>query len=293
MTKSTFLHLRLPFSLFLLPIFLLAASLAPEIDWRNFALAFAAFHLLLYPAANSFNSYYDRDNGSIGLLETPPPVEKELLAVSLLLDLLALLLGLLVSWRFAAGLAVYSVCSKLYSHPGIRLKRRPVASLLGIGLVQGGLCFVLTLDAVQPHGGIRLPNAEQCLAALLCSLTLFGFYPLTQIYQHEEDARRGDKTISLLLGTRGTLILSGTLCGSAAFGFLLLLARFQGLATAGLFLAALLPATAYFLLWTRRCLRDPKAADYRSAMRLSFLGTMGMNVFCALLLGESLGLLQL
>ena len=99
-TKSTLLHLRLPFSFFLMPVFLFAVSVSPVVDLLPLCLSFFILHFLIYPASNSFNSYYDRDEMSIGGLEKPPPVTKELLHVSLILDGIALVLSLFISWQF-------------------------------------------------------------------------------------------------------------------------------------------------------------------------------------------------
>jgi 1,4-dihydroxy-2-naphthoate octaprenyltransferase len=75
---STFLHLRFFFSVFLLPVFFFALSQVPEINWNNAILTFIIWHLLVYPASNGYNSFFDKDEGSIALIEKPPPVDKSL-----------------------------------------------------------------------------------------------------------------------------------------------------------------------------------------------------------------------
>ncbi len=283
MTKSTLLHLRIPFSFLLLPVFLLAACLAQRIDWLNFALAFAIIHLLLYPAANSFNSYYDKDASSIGGLENPPPVDRSLLAASLLLDAMAVLLGLLISWEFSAALLVYGLCSKLYSHSATRLKKRPVASAIGIALGQGALCFMMSYYGVQEGGEAFAPPLEPLLLAAISSLALLGVYPISQVYQHEEDARRGDLTLSMLLGVKGTFVFSGAVLLVSGLMLFLCLLAYQGTFSAILLLALAAPAAASFLKWGRECLADPAKALYRPAMRTLLLGATGMNILCAAL----------
>jgi hypothetical protein len=78
-SKSTLLHVRLPFSWFLLPVYMMALTFAPSIDLKNAALVFVMLHIFLYTASNGFNSYYDRDKESIGGLRNPPPVTSDLL----------------------------------------------------------------------------------------------------------------------------------------------------------------------------------------------------------------------
>ncbi|WP_332914364.1 hypothetical protein [Algoriphagus boritolerans] len=47
------------------------------------------------------------------------------------------------------------------------------------------------------------------IPGLLTSLMLWGNYPLTQVYQHREDTRRGDQTLSITLDQGDVFLLSG------------------------------------------------------------------------------------
>ncbi len=104
---------------------------------------FAIVHLLLYPASNAFNSFYDRDEGSIGGLEFPPPVSRHLLYTALILDLVAITLGWFVTPWFALLLAFYGFNSKAYSYDRIRLKRFAVFSWILVGLGQGAITIIM------------------------------------------------------------------------------------------------------------------------------------------------------
>jgi len=284
MTRSTFVHLRIPFSYFLMPVFLLAACLADKVDWMNFAISFAIIHLLLYPASNAFNSFYDRDTASIGCLKNPPKVENELLTVSLALDALAVVAGFLVSWQFAVAILFYAICSKIYSFDKTRLKRRPIASWLGTALVQGGFIFLVANFAVQPPGGFPVPVPSQkiLLAAGIVTVFLMGFYPTTQIYQHAEDEKRGDRTMSMLLGTRGTFIFTGLTLLAASFLSCMLFGHCYDGKTLLLFILMQMPSAAYFAAWYVSFLKDNGRADYDHVMRFNVISATGMNLFCIL-----------
>lgn len=68
---------------------------------------------LVYPASNGYNSYFDKDEKSIGGLKNPPPVNKGLYYTSLTLDLFALMLSYFkISPWFAGLLLVYGLASK-------------------------------------------------------------------------------------------------------------------------------------------------------------------------------------
>jgi len=283
-SKSTILHLRLPFFLFLLPVFLFALAISGNWQNQKTILVFFILHFLLYPASNSFNSYYDRDENSIGLLEKPPAVKKELLWVSLSLDALAVLLSIFIGWRFALAVFIYGMASKLYSHPRFRLKKRPIASLLWVGIGQGFCVFITVCQAVTkiPFHTLLL-NPEVLCAGLLGAAYLIGAYPMTQIYQHEEDKRHGDMTMSRLLGIRGTFIFTAIVYFLAAVGFILFfLLRSEGLKSL-LYILFQIPPVLYFLVWLVKTFQDEKKADYRHAMQLNFLSSISLNVFFGIL----------
>ena len=93
MTRSTLLHLRIPFSFYLLPVFLFAFSVSDNVSVSSLIIIAVSLHLFLYPASNGYNSYFDKDEESIGGLEKPPAVNKDLYWYSLLFDFVALGLG--------------------------------------------------------------------------------------------------------------------------------------------------------------------------------------------------------
>ena len=76
--KDTVKHLRLPFSLYLMPVFLFALSQADSINWPATLLSFLILHVLIFPSSNGYNSYQDRDETSIGGLKYPPKVSRNL-----------------------------------------------------------------------------------------------------------------------------------------------------------------------------------------------------------------------
>lgn len=282
-SRSTWLHLRVPFSFFLMPVFLFAWSISPDPEVWRVVLAFVILHFLLYPASNGYNSYYDKDEDSIGGLEKPPPVSKELLYVSLFLDAAALLIGILLGGWFVLGLFIYGGVSKAYSNDRIRLKKYPVISWLIAGFFQGAFTFVMTYQAMNNTSLAEALQPVVLIAALLTTFILMGSYPMTQVYQHAEDARRGDLTMSRLLGIKGTFIFT-TLVFLAAVGayYLYFIAYFK-VEYFMMYVLCLSPGLVFFLWWFARVLQSESAVNFRSTMRLNFLTATGMNVFFLLL----------
>ena len=276
--------LRIPFSIYLMPVFWfgLSALRGPWSGWRA-AGVFAVLHLLAYPASNGYNSYYDRDEGSIGGLKAPPKVTPELLHLVWLFDALAVGGAALLSWPFAALLVVYLLISKAYSYEGIRLKKYPLLSTVVVVVFQGAFTFLMTQVGAGAAPAQLLENTN-LLLALVSTLFLCGSYPLTQVYQHAEDGRRGDRTLSLRLGIRGTFVFAavGLLAGAAA----LVLAYWlrQEVRSLLIFLVATGPVVALFGRWTWAVWHDEAAADFEHTMRMNQVSSLCLSAaFVAIL----------
>ncbi|MEM8895006.1 MAG: ubiquinone biosynthesis protein UbiA, partial [Bacteroidota bacterium] len=159
MKRSTWLHLRIPFSFFLLPVFLFAVSILDQLDWWLAVIVGVILHIFLYPASNGYNSYFDKDEQSIGGLKNPPKVSKELYWISLLFDGIALAVGLWISWQFAVMLLVYGLVSKAYSHPSIRLKKMPIIGWITAGFFQGYFTFLMVIVGVAGNCTSAVSNS--------------------------------------------------------------------------------------------------------------------------------------
>jgi 1,4-dihydroxy-2-naphthoate polyprenyltransferase len=277
--RSTVQLVRLPFSIFLMPVFWFALSqVAPPRDWCRALLVFLILHLLVYPASNGYNSYMDKDSSAIGGLEHPLLPTRQLFVVTLGMDVLAVLLGLLISWYFTAGLLVYILASRAYSYRGIRLKKYPIIGWLTVATCQGALVFFLVYQG--SHHANAGPESLQAPieAMIISSLLLGGFYPLTQVYQFEADRRDGVKTLSMLLGYRGSFVFAGILYIIAflilAWYFLSTLQEreFYVLAT------CMLPVVVYFLIWAVKVWKDPAQANYANSIRMNLLGSICLNL---------------
>lgn len=280
LSRSTFLHLRFPFSFFLLPVWLFALTVSPNLDINGIVWSFITIHLLVYPASNGFNSYFDKDEKSIGGLKNPPPVKTELYFTSLLLDALALLLASwFVNLTFALLLFVYGLASKAYSHPAVRLKKYPILGWLTVVFFQGVFTFAMSYIGINRFSWENLWHARVVVPGLLTSLMFFATYPMTQVYQHEEDSKRGDRTLSLILGVRGTFFFAMGFFTIASAGFVYYFLTTYSLYYALVFLATQSPVVFFFLNWLVRVWKDPQQADHTSTMRLNLLSSICLNAF--------------
>jgi 1,4-dihydroxy-2-naphthoate octaprenyltransferase len=112
---------------------------------------------------------------------------------------------------------------------------------------------------------------------LLASLFLLGIYPITQIYQHEEDRKHGDRTLSMLLGKKGTLLFALLTLGGASLLLLLLYVDAGRWTAFWIFLFATLLAGAWLSRWLYKVVRDPSKADFRHTMWTNAILSLGLS----------------
>ena len=181
------------------------------------ALGLVLWVICLNGGTLALNSAHDNDEGDIAYLRQPPPPPRHLARFSLGLMFLGFLLASLLPGEFQAAYAICLVLSVLYSVPPVRLKAVPGADWL-INMVGFG---TLTPYAGWAATGLPLHSAAGVVLLGFCPL-FAALYPLTQIYQFEEDRRRGDRTLALTLGVKRSLLVS--LAAAAAGHCLFILA---------------------------------------------------------------------
>jgi 1,4-dihydroxy-2-naphthoate octaprenyltransferase len=277
-------HLRLNFNLFLSPIYLWGAVLAGgELADARRWLGFVSLHLFLYGGTNAFNSYYDRDEGPIGGLLEPPPVDAGLLRFSLIVQALGLPLALPLGWPFVLAWLTLFLVATAYSHPAIRLKADPYAALLAVALGQGGVGFVAGWLALWPEP-VSLLQPAALLGMLTTALILAGLYVVTQSYQVGEDRARGDRTLPVLLGVRRALL---TALAPLAFGGGIMAWwawRLVGVAWTLLLLALFLALGGWLLRWALRFDEGDVRGNFRRTMRFAGASSGGLSLLLLWLL---------
>lgn len=236
---------------------------------------------MVYPASNAFNSYFDKDEGPIGGIEKPLPVNIKLYYVANVIDLLAILFSLLFcNITFALAMAIYILISKAYSHPIVRLKKYPFLSWLIVGLFQGAVVY-LAVNQLINSDSTELFDQKSLLPAFLASCNLWAFYPITQIYQHEEDANRGDITMSLKLGIRGTFAFTACFFLLSTIGFFFYFKEPEVLfsKTFLMYLLFMGPALIFYNYWVFSTWYNPSKANFKNTMLMNLLGSVCLNLF--------------
>jgi 4-hydroxybenzoate polyprenyltransferase len=292
-SKSSWLHLRIPFSFFLLPIFLFSLSVSPNFNEPRIIWVFLIVHFLLYPASNGYNSYFDKDEKSIGGLRNPPPTRKGLYYLALLFDLTAIILGYIkLNATFAVMLLIYGLVSKAYSHPLTRLKKHAWISLFITGIFQGLFTFMMCYVGLNNFSLMLALKPMVLVPGLLTSLMLWANYPLTQVYQHEEDSKRGDITASIKFGVNGTFYFAAAMFALTVIGFVYYFNNFSDVKYLKYFLLSLLPVIAFFAYWFTRVLRDPAKANFSNTMALNYISGTCLNAFFVYFFLDSSHVLQ-
>ena len=285
MHSSTIQLLRFHFSFFLMPVYWFALSQTDTINKAHAVLIFIILHLLVYPASNGYNSYMDRDTESVGGIKNPMQPTKQLFYFTLLLDGIAIALSFFISLYFVFGIVAYILASRAYSYRGIRLKQYPVIGYSTVIFFQGAVTFFLVMHGCSSNKTLAVP----LYAMIAASLLIGGFYPLTQIYQYQQDKEDGVTTLSLLLGYKGTFIFTAIiyLFAISALAYQLISTLQQN----SFFIIQIffIPVLVYFFWWFRQVTLKHTAANFVNTMRMTMLASVCTNAaFITLFLIEKL-----
>ena len=275
--KNTLKLLRLPFSFFLMPLFLFALSQSSNIVVFKAIVSCLIIHFLVYPASNGYNSYIDRDESPIGGLEKPPMPTKNLFYATLVMDFLSLVLSFIfINSLFALCILFYISASRAYSSKQIRLKKYPIWGFLIVVFFQGAFTFYMTYLGITDTPLVI--NKTTLFLLLGCSFQIAGAYPLTQIYQHKQDYDDGVITLSYKLGYIGTFIFTALMffiCNICYFLYFNLINKPMNFYIIQLFF---FPIVAYFAYWFYLVFKNNDKANFKNTMRMNGIAALCMNI---------------
>ena len=210
----------------------------------------------------------DRDEESIGGLKNPMQPTTQLYVVTVVMDIMAMALSLTISLWFAGAIAIYIVSSRLYSYRRIRLKQYPIIGYLIVLLNQGALTFYMI------YSGVSFDETQLPLHGIFAAAFLIGgFYPITQIYQHDSDARDKVTTVSMLLGKKGTMVFCAImyLIAFSILGHYYYLShQMQSFILLQIFF---IPVLVFFVRWAILIWKDEGKADFKHTMQMNWIAS--------------------
>lgn len=272
------IHLRWHYQVFILSGgYLLGAFLSFDVEWSSFWIQFLNVHLLLFGGATAYNSYWDKDEGPVGGLQAPPPMRDWMWSASLLLQFVGLWMAFYAGILFAGIYGLSMLLFWLYSSPFARWKGRPMHSLVAIGVSTGTNSVLLGYLAA----GSKSLSFDSLMASLGVAMMVLSLYPVSQLYQMDEDQRRGDQTFAIRFGFGGVSLFFGI---SFAAGVIFVASAIGQLyrITGGLFFAAGLIIGGWVYFQLRMLTSQPK--DYGIVMRIKYGTSLAFVIFLTILL---------
>src|SRR6056297_1641773 len=266
------LHLRLHYQFFILSGgYLLGGYLSDQMYAAQFWIQFFNVHVLLFGGATAYNSWWDKDEGAIGGLKHPPKMEKWMHPASLLFMFTGWVWSIFTGFEYAAVYGTSLLFFWLYSTPHARWKGKPLLSLAAIAVSTGFNSVLLGLWAA---GGVF--NAAVLLSAVGASTILLSLYPVSQIFQIDEDRNRGDETFTAHDGLESTkkFFVISYLFGLSFLSFGLYLA--EGVIGPIIFILG-----SFSFLIIRRMINpmEGRKAEYKNVMKTKFFASLSFVLF--------------
>jgi len=186
------------------------------------------------------------------------------------------LLATLVNLPFWLAYMVFVGLSFAYSHPRIRWKAHTWTSLLVVGFGQGALAFVAAWAATRAEI-VSAWSFDGVLGAIAALLLILALYPLTQLYQIDEDAARGDRTVAVVWGPQRCFAFALTCTILGGLLMLVVLARRYGVFDTALVGVGLAVQVATISRLARSF--DPKQVlkNYRRVMRINAVSASALG----------------
>lgn len=240
-------------------------------DSAQFWYQFINVHVLLFGGATAYNSFWDKDEGPIGGLKNPPKMTTWMHRASLLLMFAGWIWAYSISLPYFIIYGFSLLLFWLYSTPHARWKGDPHLSMIAIAVSTGTNSTLLGFWAADGAFSFLI-----MFASIGTSFVLLSLYPISQIYQEEEDQKRGDLTFYGKYGLSGVkrfFKISYPTGLSFLSVSLMKIAHFPGL------LLLLTGAIAYvYILNTVNKLMGLEI-EYQNVMKIKFIASLSFVLF--------------
>lgn len=267
------INLRWHYQLFILSgCFLFGGLFSDTMQWDYFLTHLLFVHLLLFGGATAYNTYWDKDEGPVGGLRRVPPMSKWMHPASLLIQLPGLIAGWWIGLEYMLIYLIAMLMFWFYSSPLFRWKGRPLLSLVAIGISTGWCGF--WLGSLSAGGDLSNPIAWAGSIGVM--FIILSMYPMSQVYQVDEDRKRGDHTFTSEYGLEN---VRAFFIGSFSMGVILssLALIVVDLLTGALFF--LIAALSGFMAWSIFRLLKGSIDEYDRVMRIKYMTSVLFIVF--------------
>ncbi|MBI1221354.1 MAG: hypothetical protein GC180_02020 [Bacteroidetes bacterium] len=283
--KETLARFRLPFSFFLLPVFMFAWSQNPGISEGRIILMFLLLHLLIYPAGNGYIQLQEQGDEVGAKTKNIAQLSRQLKAWVMAIDAISILIATWVSLSLALQVLVFILAIRVNAMKSLRNWSVPILSWLWVSFFYGSYIYWIVQCTFHPDMNPADLVLEQVWAKLSSSFFLGAFLPFSRIYRHSSDKANGVKSLSMLFGYKMIFVFSFGIFALAEFCAANYFFSIQLSKDFWVLQLFLLPIEFHMLYWFRCIWKDESAVNFDWAIRTNFITSSCLNLyfFCLIL----------
>lgn len=260
--QGTSMPLRIPYSIYFMPVFWFAMSNSTQFDgWTAVAL-FIIIHVLLYPSAIGYNYYFADEQADFPVLHRLTGLGAELFWLVMLFDFMAVLSAWFISPVLAMLTLIYALGSKTHGIAKPWLQRLPSLGTAIVSVFQGAFVYGMVLIGLEEE-----INEAQLVYAGISSLFIAGIYPLSHIGQWASNIKSAKRMLA-------TFVYAGLMFFIAICALIVMYIAYDRYVDAALFLTGILGPGIYFLRWWRLVKLDRDHANQQNANNLQSLASL-------------------
>ena len=281
---------RVPFFIFLFPVFLFALTVSPNLNPQRVLWVLAITQVLLFPSIAVLTNHFEEQKNTGSSITKKKTIGWHGLAWTLTISAI-IFSYLYINQTFTALLLLYFLASVSFSHPSIPWKKYLFLRLLLISFFQGFISFITYYTGFNNYSLENLAHPWVLIPAVLSSVAMLAYLPLAKLEKYPGNTSE-EKQALKNLHVQGTFYYAGNVALLAIVGFVLYAHYYLSTGYVLPLGIAISPIAFLFFFWMRRVDRNSQLANRKNIFWLNIISAITLTLFFFYLFVDYTNILQ-